>query len=101
PGRPFSTRLNPPEVTLKQHGWNQTPSAYGTQRLSSFRFVFVMKWSRLLSFGLRPSEKLLKAVIGMASFTGEIIRASMPVQKLPQAAGSSANLNQESRMEEI
>jgi hypothetical protein len=60
-----------------------------------------MKWSRLLSFGLRPSEKLLKAVIGMASFTGETIRASMGVQKLPQAARSSANLNQESRMEEI
>jgi hypothetical protein len=42
-----------------------------------------MKWSRLLSFGLRPSEKLLKAVMGMASFTGETIGASMPVQKLP------------------
>jgi len=28
-----------------------------------------MKWSRLLSFGLSPSEKLLKAVIGIASFS--------------------------------
>jgi len=27
PGRPLSTTLNPPVVTLKWQGWNQTPSA--------------------------------------------------------------------------
>jgi hypothetical protein len=26
-GETFQTTLNPPDVTLKQHGWNHTPSA--------------------------------------------------------------------------
>src|SRR6266446_8110889 len=65
PGRPFRTTLNPPDVTLKEQGWNQTPFAYGTQRRSSSRLMLVMKCSRLLRFGSRPSLKLLKAVIGI------------------------------------
>src|SRR6266446_742367 len=65
PGRPFRTTLNPPDVTLKEQGWNQTPFAYGTQRRSSSRLMLVVKCSRLLRFGSRPSVKLLKAVIGM------------------------------------
>src|SRR6266446_2177609 len=66
PGRPFRTTLNPPDVTLKEQGWNQTPFAYGTQRRSSSRLMLVMKCSRLLRFGSRPSVKLLKVVIGIS-----------------------------------
>src|SRR6266446_2377822 len=67
PGRPFRTTLNPPDVTLKEQGWNQTPFAYGTQKRSSSRLMLVMKCSRLLRFGSKPSVKLLKAVIGICS----------------------------------
>src|ERR1700716_3788230 len=85
PGRPFRTTLNPPDVTLKQHGWSQTPSASGTHRRSSSTLMFARKCSRFLRFGSRPSAKLLKAVIGICLSTtlhvgllAALQRASLP-----------------------
>src|SRR5262249_34528898 len=63
----FRTTLNPPDVRLNQQGWNQTPFAYGTQRRSSSRLVFVMKCPWLIWPSCSVSVKLLKVLIGIMS----------------------------------